>query len=76
LNLHADAPRLQQALSNLLSSAVQHGDHSVPVTLRTCGKANAVVLGVGNMGEPIPPDVLQGPLRAAGAVAQRQRAGS
>ena len=59
MNLHADAPRLQQALSNLLSNAVQHGDRSVPVTLSACGEADAVVLSVSNLGEPIPPDALQ-----------------
>jgi hypothetical protein len=59
LNLHADAPRLQQALSNLLSNAVQHGDRSTPVTLSACGGADAVVLKVSNAGEPIPSDALQ-----------------
>jgi len=59
LNLHADAPRLQQALSNLLSNAVQHGDRSAQVTLSAYGEADAVVLSVRNMGEPIPPDALQ-----------------
>ena len=37
LHLHADADRLQQALSILLGNAVQHGDSSVPVTLIACG---------------------------------------
>ena len=58
LNLQADAARLQQALSNLLSNAVQHGDRSAPVTLSACGEPDAVVLKVSNAGEPIPPDAL------------------
>jgi signal transduction histidine kinase len=59
LNLNADAPRLLQALSNLLTNAVQHGDPSAPVTLSARGEADAVVLKVGNTGEPIAPDALQ-----------------
>jgi signal transduction histidine kinase len=59
LNLNADAPRLQQALSNLLSNAVQHGDRNAPVTLSVRGEADAVVLSVSNAGEPIPPEALQ-----------------
>lgn len=59
LNLPADAPRLQQALSNLLSNAVQHGDRNAPITLSACGAVDAVVLTVRNAGEPISPDALQ-----------------
>ncbi len=59
LNLNADAPRLQQALSNLLSNAVQHGDRNAPITLSACGEADAVVLKVSNAGEPIPTDAME-----------------
>lgn len=59
LNLQADAARLQQALSNLLSNAVQHGNRQLPVTLTVDGDVDAIVLKVGNSGEPIPPDALQ-----------------
>lgn len=59
LNLHADAARVQQALSNLLSNAVQHGDRSTPITLSARGEADAVLLQISNAGEPIPPDALQ-----------------
>jgi signal transduction histidine kinase len=59
LILQADAARLHQALSNLLSNAVQHGDRKAPVTLCARGEADAVVLQVSNAGEPIPPDALQ-----------------
>jgi signal transduction histidine kinase len=56
LHLQADAPRLRQALSNLLSNAVQHGDRSAPITLSAAGEADAVVVKVGNQGEPIAAD--------------------
>jgi hypothetical protein len=59
LNLQADAARMQQALSNLLSNAVQHGSRQSPVTLTVDGEVDAIVLKVGNSGEPIPPDALQ-----------------
>ena len=59
LNLQADAARMQQALSNLLSNAVQHGSRQSPVTLTADGEAEAIVLKVGNSGDPIPSDKLQ-----------------
>jgi len=46
-------------LSNLLSNAVQHGSRQSPVTLIAEGEVDAIVLKVGNSGEPIPPDALQ-----------------
>ena len=58
LNLRADAPRLHQALSNLLANAVQHGDRGAPITLSAAREADAVVLKVGNQGEPIAADAL------------------
>lgn len=59
LNLQADAARMQQALSNLLSNAVQHGSRQSPVTLTADGEVDAVVLKVSNSGDPIPSDQLQ-----------------
>jgi signal transduction histidine kinase len=59
LNLQADAARMQQALSNLLSNAVQHGSRQLPVTLTVDGEADAIVLKVSNSGDPIPSDKLQ-----------------
>jgi signal transduction histidine kinase len=56
LTLQADAPRLRQALSNLLGNAVQHGDRGAPITLHAAGEADAVVLKVGNQGQPIAAD--------------------
>jgi signal transduction histidine kinase len=59
LNLHADAARLQQALSNLLNNAVQHGSRMAPVTLAVEGGPDAIVVKVSNSGDPIPSDLLQ-----------------
>ena len=59
LTLQADAGRMQQALSNLLSNAVQHGDRQSPVSLTAEGEADAVYLRVTNSGDPIPADALQ-----------------
>jgi signal transduction histidine kinase len=59
LNLQADAARIQQALSNLLGNAVQHGSRRSPVTLTANGETDAIVLKVGNSGDPIPSDALQ-----------------
>ena len=58
LCLQADAARMQQALSNLLSNAVQRGSQRSAVTLTADGEADAVVLKVINTGEPIPADAL------------------
>lgn len=58
LNLQADAPRLRQALSNLLANAVQHGDIQSPITLCAAGETDAVLLQVGNAGEPIAAELL------------------
>ena len=59
LNLPADAARIQQALSNLLSNAVQHGNRHSPVTFTAHGEVDAIFLKVGNSGDPIPADTLQ-----------------
>ena len=59
LIVSADAARIQQALSNLLSNAVQHGHRQSPVTLAAEGDADAVTLRISNSGDPIPADALQ-----------------
>lgn len=59
LTVPADAARMQQALSNLLSNAVQHGNRQSPVTLNVDGEVDAVVLKVSNAGDPIAPEALQ-----------------
>jgi len=58
LTLLADAARMQQAMSNLLANAVQHGSRLSPVTLTADGQADAIVLKVSNSGDPIPSDAL------------------
>lgn len=58
LAIDADAARLQQALSNLLNNAVQHGDRNAAVSVRASGDNEAVVLTVCNSGRPIPPESL------------------
>ncbi|MDB5295324.1 MAG: Two-component sensor histidine kinase [Phycisphaerales bacterium] len=76
-----DAHRLRQAISNLLSNAIQHGAADEPVELRADGTdADTVVVSVRNAGTPIPADVLpnifdplvRGPTR----VEHRRRPGS
>ncbi|MGQ0619833.1 MAG: hybrid sensor histidine kinase/response regulator [Panacagrimonas sp.] len=58
LNGHWDAGRLEQAVSNLVGNALQHGEGSGPVTLRLEGSdAEWVTLSVANAGS-IPADVL------------------
>ncbi len=59
LTVPADAVRMRQALANLHSNAVQHGNRHSPVTLTADGEADAVVLRVSNSGDPIPADALQ-----------------
>jgi len=59
LDAHADAPRLHQALSNLLINAVQHGDRHSPIFFSATGDEHAIVLRVTNAGKPIPANALQ-----------------
>jgi signal transduction histidine kinase len=53
-----DADRLFQALINLLSNAVQHGDRDAPIYVSARGEKDEVVLSVHNRGAPIPPEQL------------------
>lgn len=59
LGIEADAPRLQQVLSNLLSNAIQHGDRHQPISLNAHGHLDDIVVRVANAGNPIPPGALQ-----------------
>lgn len=54
-----DAPRLQQALVNLLSNAVQHGNRGRPISLTAKAANNEVEVRVTNFGRPIPASDLQ-----------------
>lgn len=59
LRLDADPRRIDQALSNLLNNAVQHGDPASPITLTALGKDTTIEISVANAGTPIPEDTLQ-----------------
>lgn len=58
LHARADASKLGQALANLLSNAVQHGDRREPIRLSAEAESEFVVLQVCNRGVPIAPDRL------------------
>ena len=70
LCLQADAARMQQALSNLLSNAVQRGSQRSAVTLTADGEADAVVLKVINTGGTNSRGRASRDFRAACSVAQ------
>lgn len=53
-----DAGRLEQAVSNLVGNAVQHGQPGGPVAILVTGEADSVSVSVHNRGEPIPADLL------------------
>ena len=53
-----DAARLSQALSNLISNAVQHGGPAGAINVTLCGEADEAVLSVRNRGSVIEPDAL------------------
>ena len=55
-----DPARIQQALTNLVSNAVQHGAEKTPVTMRATGTRDEVALTVHNHGGPIPADETRG----------------
>lgn len=55
-----DSARLSQALSNLVSNAVQHGTEGVPVRIEITGDDEQVAIAVRNRGVAIPPDQLNG----------------
>jgi signal transduction histidine kinase len=64
-----DRSRLSQAVSNLAANALQHGDAKTPVTLRTQGTGDRVLLEVHNSGPAIAPADLSGifePFRRSG----------
>lgn len=55
-----DCPRLTQALSNLISNAVQHGDEGSLVCVEIEGNKTDVQISIHNRGKPIPKDRLNG----------------
>ena len=54
-----DRERLTQALVNLVSNAVQHGDATRPVTLRAAREDGAVLVQVHNEGTAIPAEQVE-----------------
>jgi light-regulated signal transduction histidine kinase (bacteriophytochrome) len=50
----ADAGRLGQVISNLLSNARHHGEPNQPITIRTATRGGLAVLEIANAGGPIP----------------------
>lgn len=59
LVISADALRLHQALLNLLSNAVQHGDRGRTISLIAKGDDDGIEVRVTNFGRPIPESSLQ-----------------
>jgi signal transduction histidine kinase len=55
-----DQARLHQALSNLVSNAVQHGTEGVTVHIEIAGEDEQVAIAVRNRGVAIPPDQIDG----------------
>jgi signal transduction histidine kinase len=53
-----DRGRLSQALSNLLSNAIQYGSPRKPITVHVRGNPLRVLVAVHNEGNPIPPGSL------------------
>ncbi|SFQ96989.1 GAF domain-containing sensor histidine kinase [Poseidonocella sedimentorum] len=52
-----DAARVAQAVSNLISNAVKHGDSDAPIRVFGTCSARAVTIDVENDGKPIPPEL-------------------
>jgi signal transduction histidine kinase len=53
-----DADRIVQAITNLVSNAIQHSTEGAPIRVRTLGDADAVMLEVHNEGRPIPVEMI------------------
>jgi len=53
-----DSDRIRQAIGNLLGNAIQHGSHTLPVTLSLRGDGEQVFIQIHNGGDPIPPGEL------------------
>ena len=54
-----DAPRVAQAISNLLSNAVRHGAQSAPIEVRGLIDQGEIEISVTNQGEAVPEDLRQ-----------------
>jgi PAS domain S-box-containing protein len=54
-----DADRMAQVITNLVTNALKYSPEGTPVTVRTHGDADVLVLEVHNEGGPIPPESLR-----------------
>ena len=54
-----DAPRVAQAVSNLLSNAIRHGTAGAPITVRGAISERELELSVTNRGEAVPDEMIQ-----------------
>lgn len=57
--ISCDAPRVAQAVSNLLSNATRHAAHGSPISVSGMVRENEVEISVANRGQAIPEDVQQ-----------------
>lgn len=57
--VHCDAARVAQAVSNLVSNAVQHGQEGAPIAVRAVTDAQGVTVCVANQGEALPEEMRQ-----------------
>jgi signal transduction histidine kinase len=74
-----DRQRVSQALSNLISNAVQHGAEGTPVRVTAVGSADEVVIGIQNRGAVIASDDLRqifDPFKRISSAEQVQQPGS
>lgn len=55
--VYCDAPRVAQAVSNLLSNAVRYGAKGTPIKVQGAIDGGSYVVSVINLGEPVPDDL-------------------
>jgi signal transduction histidine kinase len=70
-----DPHRIGQALTNLLSNAVQHGSPNAPIKISAHGTFNHCVLSVHSFGTVIPPEQLGALFEPVNAGADRRHTG-
>lgn len=57
--VNCDAPRIAQAISNLLSNAVRHGAQTAPIEVRGLIDQDEIKISVANQGEAVPEELRQ-----------------
>lgn len=55
-----DCARISQAITNLITNALEHGSEGATVTVEVCGDAKEIEIAIHNQGPPIPPEKLNG----------------